>query len=184
MPLAVAMATRSERRIEITMNSKKYLEVLKKVDFLKPLPETDLVRLIQDCREVQLKPDEVLFNDQEPGNTMYVILTGEVFVYKEHKVISLRGPGDFLGELSLMESAPRSATIRSVEGTTLIEITREDFKHYFVPNADILMSFLKTITRRFISDLRELDEAYYKLAVRNRELAEIKQSQTTVPNSA
>ncbi len=156
---------------------------MKKIDFLKPLPEADLARLIQDCREIHLKADEVLFNDQELGNTMYVILTGEVFIYKEHKVISLRGAGDFLGELSLIESAPRSATIRSVEGTTLIEITREHFQRYFAPNADILMSFLKTITKRFIGDLKELDDAYYKLAVRNKELAEIKQLQTAMTDS-
>lgn len=73
----------------------------------------------------------VIFRAGEDGGVMYVIEHGRIEIYvrdaaHEHLTISVMGPGEIFGELSLLDNMPRSASARALEDTTLIAITRDD----------------------------------------------------------
>ena len=72
----------------------------------------DTDRLVEHCREISLAPKEVLFNEDDLENAMYLILEGELEVFKGPKQIAILGPGQYLGEMSLIESKARSASAR------------------------------------------------------------------------
>ncbi|MDP8942831.1 MAG: patatin-like phospholipase family protein [Actinomycetota bacterium] len=72
-----------------------------------------------------------LFREGDPGDTMYVVLSGRLEVVAEipePTVIRILGEQDVVGELALLTGAPRSASVRARRDTSLLKVTREDFE--------------------------------------------------------
>ncbi len=88
-----------------------------------------LQSLLQECSHVA---GDIIFLEGEPGNAMYVILAGQVAVVKGNfdtpTVLGYRGPGEIIGEMALLENAPRSASVIALETLRLLRINHEDFQ--------------------------------------------------------
>lgn len=99
----------------------------------------------------------VLFEEYDPGSRMYVIRRGKVKIARNnggHEVVlALLGPGEFFGEMALLENLPRSATATVVEETDLVEVDGRTFEAMIRTNAEIAVR----IMRRLASRVRELD---------------------------
>ncbi len=142
---------------EISTNISENLEQLKNVDFLSFFSEETLEKLARSSRIVTLEPYEVLFNEGDVADAMYIILSGEMLVYKNKKVIARRKPSEYIGEMGLIESKPRSATIRAEAKTQLLEITEEKFQQEFSAHSESLFALLKTLSHRARTDLDVID---------------------------
>ena len=158
-------------------------------DFLGLLPRESLQDLVRHSREVSLEPGEVLFHEGDEGRAMYVVLAGRAGVRKGEKEIAQGGPGNYYGEMALIESKVRSATVYALEATLLLEITQEEFRERVAKSPAALMAMMKTISSRSRRDLENLDSDYQRLKGyaaeierTNRELTQIRQ-QLTVTNS-
>jgi signal transduction histidine kinase len=136
------------------------MKILNEVKLLTQLPEDEQIKFIRNCRQINLKAGEILFNENDSGTSMYVILSGEITIFKGNTIIAQRGRGEIFGELSLIESTPRSATIKSSANTSLLEITQKHFSSYFASNSKILLSLLKIIAKRFIIDINKMNSVY------------------------
>jgi len=134
------------------------LDLLKSIEIFKLLSDGKLECLVNECKEVTIHPGEILFREEDPGESMYVILSGEVYIEKENTVIALRSRGEYFGEMTLIEDKPRSATITAVKETRLLEIFKDQFLVHFASNPQTLMSFLKTISERSRENLKALDQ--------------------------
>jgi len=102
---------------------KTSLDSLKNIDFLQKVSADTLESLASECQLKELEREEVLFQGGEEGDSMYVIISGELIVSKSGTEIARRKKGDYLGEMALIESKPRSATVISAVPTLLLEIT-------------------------------------------------------------
>lgn len=97
---------------------------------------------------------EIIMKQGDDGNTAYIIETGsvEVLVEKERGLIQsigTRGQGTIIGEMSLVDQKPRSATIKAIEDCTLLEISREDF-YKRLDNADpVIQMVIQVILTRY-----------------------------------
>jgi len=158
-------------------------------DFLGLLPREGLEELVRQSREVNLEAGQVLFHEGEAGRTMYVVLAGRVGVRKGEKEIAEGGPGNYYGEMALIESKVRSATVYAVEPTRLLEITEEQFRERVARSPAALMAMMKTISKRSRHDLENIDSDYQRLKGyaaeierTNQELTQIRQ-QLTVTNT-
>lgn len=109
------------------MNQQQKLSALKLVSFSKFLEEDDLWLLLSSCENISLKTGEILFEESSFKESMFIILDGTVEVYKKHKHIAYRGVGDFFGEMSLLESKPRSTGIKAVNDSVLLELNKDVF---------------------------------------------------------
>jgi signal transduction histidine kinase len=154
------------------MDFNKILKILSDVKFLAHIPEDEQNKFIRDCKQINLKAGEPLFHEKDLGSSMYVVLSGEVSVYKGDTAIAKRRRGELFGELSLIESTPRSATVKSSANTSLLEITKEQFDSHFASNSKILLFLLKIIAKRFIVDINKMDSVYQGIKVHARELEE------------
>jgi CRP-like cAMP-binding protein len=120
------------------------LDFLSQIDFLKNLPEDVLGSAPSECLFKSLEDGEVLFEDGEEGNSMFVILSGWLIVIKHQTKITLRVIGEYLGEMALIESKPRSAKVVFSGVTQLLEITHELFHSKLSSYPDTLMAIMKT----------------------------------------
>jgi CRP-like cAMP-binding protein len=100
----------------------------------------------------------VLFTEGEPGKEMFVIQSGRVTISKRvggvEKILSSLGPGEFLGEMSILNNKPRSATATCAEDAKLLVIDAKTFEAMIRGNAEIAIRLIKKLAGR----LQEADE--------------------------
>ena len=108
-----------------------------------------------------------LFREGDPGKTMYVIRSGKVNIWKrisENDItLAVLGPGEFFGEMALLESLPRSAGATVVDDAMLIELGQDAFETLVRKNGEIAVRLM----RRLSSRLREADRQIQALMSRS-----------------
>jgi CRP-like cAMP-binding protein len=106
---------------------------------------------------------EVIIQENDLGETAYVITQGQVEVSKElngQKVhLAYLGAGETFGEMSMIDEKPRSATVTAVTETLVSEIRRDDFFHGFQTDPQVTLQLLKVLFER----LREADARILEL---------------------
>ena len=109
----------------------------------------------------------VLFREGDRGATMYVIRSGKVRILKHisdtELTLAVLGPGEFFGEMALLEGLPRSAGATVVEDALLIELEQTAFETLVRKNGEIAVRLL----RRLSSRLREADRQIQALMSRS-----------------
>ena len=109
----------------------------------------------------------VLFREGDRGATMYVIRSGKVKIWKHisetELTLAVLGPGEFFGEMALLEGLPRSAGATVVEDAQLIELERTAFETLVRKNGEIAVRLM----RRLSSRLREADRQIQALVSRS-----------------
>ena len=145
-----------------TSNSQKVI-LLRSLDCFKLLDSEAVETLALNCGEIILNPEEILFKEGELGDAMFVILFGDLSVERQNIVIAKRIRGDYVGEMALIESGPRVATVKALTETYLLKISNEQFHNYFASNRQTLMEILKTISERSREDLEALERSMKNL---------------------
>jgi diguanylate cyclase (GGDEF)-like protein/PAS domain S-box-containing protein len=131
-----------------SISSEKKKEILKTIDVLSFFHESTLERLAQESKEIPLKPETIVFNEGDPGSAMYIVLEGEILIYQGDQSLTRMTPGTFFGEMSLIESRPRTAGARALVPSVLLEISESQFQEYFATQPRALMAIMKTLSAR------------------------------------
>lgn len=130
-------------------------EFLRKIPLFMGLPETDLEHLCEMVTEVQLPAGTELFPEGSPGDRAYVIKSGQLEILKDSNgrrvLLAVRQAGEVIGEMSLLESAPRFATVRARKDSILLEILHSDLDHLLNTSPSAAKAMLHTITARLRS---------------------------------
>ncbi|MEK9629910.1 MAG: cyclic nucleotide-binding domain-containing protein, partial [Nitrospinota bacterium] len=134
-------------------NPPNLLEKLKQFPLLNLLHEKEFGPLISGGKQITLKPGRLLFEEGGKKSGMYLILEGELKIFVEDTPIALRGPGEYIGEMSVIDESYRSASCKSTTETELFEIDKNLFDSLFAKKPEILMELLKTVTWRAREDL-------------------------------
>ena len=130
------------------ISSDKKKEILKTIDVLSFFHESTLERLAQESKELSLKPETIVFQEGDPGGAMYIVLAGEILIHQGDKLLTSMLPGAFFGEMSLIESRPRTAGARALVPSVLMEISETQFQEYFASQPKALMAIMKTLSAR------------------------------------
>ena len=128
------------------------LDFLKKVGLFSDLSEEDLIHLAEGVRELELAKGEELFAEGTPGHEAYVIKSGDVEVVKRsgdnELLIAVRGPGEVIDEIALIEDTPRSASIRARTDSVICAINKEGIDHLISSSATAARSMYYTVLER------------------------------------
>ncbi len=131
-------------------------EFLKRVPLFSGLPPEDLDRLCQMVEEVTLPAGQLLFSEGDMGEWAYVIEDGQVEILKisggRQVLLAVRGAGEVIGEMSLLESAPRMATIRARTDCRFIAISQEQLDRLMNTSPAVARSMLHTFVARLRSN--------------------------------
>ena len=98
---------------------------------------------------------DILFREGEHGDVMYVIREGSVRIRKDshdgEKTLAVLGPGEFFGEMSILNDKPRSATAEVVEDAKLLVLNPRTFEQMVKGNAEIAVRLIKKLSQRLDS---------------------------------
>lgn len=103
------------------------LEHLKAVPLFASLGRRELERLGQLTDEIEVGLDEVLARQGETGQEFFIVLDGHVAVLDGKEPIVHLGPGNFFGEIALVDGRPRTATVRAEGLTRLLVLGHREF---------------------------------------------------------
>ncbi len=145
------------------MLSHSKVHLFKKTDLFETLSEAAIQQVLQGCREILLKPGQCLFKEGESGDSMYLIYSGEIVVHRQGKQLAKRGPGEYFGEMGMIQADRRSASAKAVGETHLLELDREKFYSKLANRPQTLNALLKTLSSRSREDLESLGQDQDKL---------------------
>ncbi len=166
------------------MNPKR-IELVKSLDFLEGARADVVQRLVSGARERRFLPDETLMEDGAPGREVYLIVEGRVEIVKgqgeEEMRLGQRGPGELVGEMAFLEDRPRSATVRAMAPTLVLEFTEAELRGALAEQPELLYRTVAALSAR----LRESDQHLIAdLRLKNQELAqayrELKEAQAAL----
>ena len=109
------------------MATDEKLEHLKRVPLFAKMGTSELERLGQLADEVEVGLDTVLAEQGTVGHEFFVVLDGRVMVLDGRTPVRTLGPGDFFGEIALLERVPRTATVRAEGIVRLLVIGHREF---------------------------------------------------------
>jgi CRP/FNR family transcriptional regulator, cyclic AMP receptor protein len=97
-------------------------------------------------------PDATLMEEGTPASSFLVILEGSAKVRRGGRTVARLGPGDFIGEISLLDPGPRTATVVATTGVTCLDLAGRDFRRILENQPALVMRLLKGLAHRFRED--------------------------------
>ena len=135
------------------------IKLLSKCEILRHLPPEAIEDLLSDVRERHLGVGEILFHAGDPGDALYIVASGKVVVLAppsgapNDAPIAELSAGTAFGEMALVSGEPRTATIRAVEESDLLEIAKEDFDRLILTDHELATAIQRLSHERAISNL-------------------------------
>ena len=125
---------------------------LRQLPLFSELSDEDLDDLYRIAEPVALQAGQALMEEGDPGDSLYIATEGRFEICKRsgerEVVIAGSGPGDVIGEISLLEGSPRTATVRAVSDAYLMKISREAFTQLLARSPSAALGVLRTMTAR------------------------------------
>jgi signal transduction histidine kinase/predicted CoA-binding protein len=144
-------------------------QFLRKVPLFTDLPAEDLEQLCTLVEEVHLPEGDMLFVEGAMGDTAYVIKEGQVEIFQNvdgRKVqLAVRQPGEVIGEISILEAAPRTASGQALTDSLLLAISHEQLSQLLSSSPSAWRIMLNTITSRLRNSQLMLEQ--------NRKMAQL-----------
>lgn len=139
------------------------IDLLKKIHLFENLTAGELEKILSICVKQTFDKGAVIFKEGDPGDRCYVITTGEVRISKfipniGEEALAVLKPGDYFGEMALIDNFPRSAHAISNTDVDVFAINKTDLDKVLIMDREmgykLLWTFTKTLSRR----LRETNE--------------------------
>jgi len=136
------------------------------IDFLIGIPLFDdlsageLKTVAKHMNFIEVKKDDVIFNEGDKGSYMCFVVDGILDVIKQTEsqgrvVISSLSRGRSIGEMSVIDSFPRSATVRARTQATMLVLTRDAFDLILTTHTQLGIKLLKSLARLLSMNLRK-----------------------------
>jgi len=153
---------------------------LQKVDIFSPLDSDELSRILPSFTVIDEEAEQTLFREGDEGNEMYIVVSGSVATTVSlpdgtRFEIATFGPGDFFGEMSVFEQAPRSATCTTREHSRLLSLHERDFFTFLTQHSQSAIKIMYRMlnitagrlmnTGQFLSDMVQWGEGARKRAI-------------------
>lgn len=135
------------------MENNHLIDFLKKIELFKGLTDEEYHLLISFVTQKVFKPNELLFRENGPRESIFIIFEGEVELFKSNPYgvelkLTYFGKGDFLGEGSWASDSPHSTSARALVPTTVLTLQNEVFNKNATTTLKIFSNIARVISRR------------------------------------
>lgn len=122
------------------------------------LSPEDLEKIAEIAQEQLYPVSGIICREGDEGNSLYIIVNGDVEVLKsmgtEERRLAVRKTGEFVGEMAILESAPRSATLRTLSEVRILSIEGDAFNNILLDRPEVAIAVLRNMSSR----VRELND--------------------------
>jgi len=131
-----------------------------KVDFIASVPmfcrlgRKELGQVAQLVDEVDVPAGKTLMRQGEPGDEMFIVVTGNFKIERDGRTIAERGPGSVLGEIALLSKGPRVATVTALEDSRLLVAGHREFHALMDEHPTVRLQVLEGLATK----IRALDQ--------------------------
>ncbi|HEC29493.1 MAG TPA: Crp/Fnr family transcriptional regulator [Gammaproteobacteria bacterium] len=138
--------------------------VLKKIPIFADLKDKEVKSIASHAVNKTFPKNSIIINEGDDTNSMYVILSGKIKVFLSNEdgkevILTMMGPGEYFGELAILDQAPRSASIMTMEPCKFSIISKNDFDKSLVDHPEIARTVITELTRmvrRLTDNIRNL----------------------------
>ena len=140
--------------------------MLQQVEIFQGLSPEELETLAASSTSRSFPKNTVVINEGDEANALYVMISGQVKVFLSNEegkeiIVNMQGACEHFGELALLDSTPRSASVMTTEKTKLAVVSKPDFQRMLADHPGIALSLIRDLTHR----VRVLSENVKSLAL-------------------
>jgi CRP/FNR family cyclic AMP-dependent transcriptional regulator len=121
---------------------------LRAVQMFSACTDKELAQIARVCDEVAVEPASVVVEEGTPGEGFFLIVTGEAEISRGGHHVANVGPGQYFGELSLLDEAPRNATVTAQTPMTMLQLKRREFSAVLDSWPGVAHKLLQQMARR------------------------------------
>ena len=129
---------------------------IKSIPLFSNLSQKELAEVARHCDEMSVASHQVLANEGSPGDECFIIVSGEITIRRNHRKLAVKGAGEIVGEMALLDELPRSATLVTSQDSNLLVFSRRDFRLLINELPSVSRKLLETLSQR----LRETDKSW------------------------
>lgn len=139
---------------------------LRRVPLLSSLNDQQIEALAAGSTRRNFPKGRTIVSEGEPSQSLYILLSGRAKVQRSDSegkevILAVLGSGDFFGEMSLIDDAPRSASVITLESCDFMSIAKDSFKAMLMQSNEMCLAVMKGMVAR----LREADQKIETLAL-------------------
>jgi len=124
------------------------VELLRNVPLFSGLSAKELMSLSRLMDEIDLKPGTVIIREGNTGGEFFIVLEGTIEVKRKGRRLARLGPGDYLGEIALIDHGPRTATAMVETDARLLVLASREFHSMLASDPRIENKILRTLAAR------------------------------------
>jgi CRP/FNR family cyclic AMP-dependent transcriptional regulator len=135
------------------LRSSSKVEFIARVPLFAGLSKSELGRVASLADEIDLPAGKLLIREGERGREFFVLLEGEAEVTRKGKTLATRGAGEFFGEIALVSSLPRTATVKTRKASRALVIRDVEFRALLQKTPAIAVKVLQAMADRLPADV-------------------------------
>jgi CRP/FNR family transcriptional regulator, cyclic AMP receptor protein len=124
---------------------------LARVPLFAGISEDSMARLVEVAGELDFKEGEFIARQGQLGSGLYVIMSGSARVIRGSEEIARLGPGEFFGELSVIDQGPRMASVEAVEETSVVAVASWDLLQLLEQDSALSLNLIRGLVSRLRS---------------------------------
>jgi CRP/FNR family cyclic AMP-dependent transcriptional regulator len=132
----------------MTLTHDRRAELLAGCPLFRGVAQDALAGLADVATAVDFPPGHVIARQGEIGTGFFVVVSGGVRVVRDGAVVARLGPGEFFGELSVLDRMPRNATVAAETATTCLALASWDFEKVLLDQPALTLSILRGVAAR------------------------------------
>lgn len=139
---------------------------LKAIPFLAEFPDEVLIEFAQHAKKSQFPKNTIIISEGDETNSLYILLSGKVRVFSSELdgkeiTLSIQKPISYFGELALLSTEPRSASVITTEHCVCAIISKSDFKNWLGHHPDVAIRLIHDLSNK----VRQLTDKIKQLAL-------------------
>ncbi len=130
------------------MTKKDKTRLLRRVELFSGVSSRSLGLIADRVVDITFAPDDYILRQGQVGTGFYLVVSGQVRVVRGGEVVARLGPGEFFGELSVLDQMPRTAHVIADAPTVCLALPSWDFTKLLEQHPKITLSVLRVVARR------------------------------------
>jgi HEAT repeat protein len=147
-----------EDQEHIMLSTLEKVITLKEVGIFAEIPDESLARVAPLMEEMWVDSGNSIITKGEMGDCLYIIIEGQVRIHDEERTLNYLESGDVFGEISVLDTEPRTASVSAAEDTQLLRLDQESLYEAIDDHSEVAKGIIKMLSRHLRARIQELND--------------------------